>query len=276
MFRPLLFLIYINNLPSCLKHANPRMYADDTNLTISDESVSDIEEKLNYDLENLKLWLIANKLSLNIAKTEYILVGSRYRAENTIFCCKPTHWYSSSVKGVHTSKSLGIWIDENLTLSSQIDAIAKKISSAIGGLRQIKSFVPQKAQITIYNALILPLFDYCDQIWENTSKGNLDCFQRLQNRAARVITKSECEIRSRDILNNLKWGNLDCRRNKHELITMYKILNSGAPSHLGDQFTTFNTNYIPTTRTLTLQHELSFYNANSIPTTQTLTLQHEL
>ena len=170
---PLLFQIYINDLPSCLKHANPRMYADDTNPTITGESVSDIEEKLKHDLKNLKLWLLANRLSLNIAKTEYMLAGSRYRVENTIFAPN-LRICSSSVKRVHTSKSHGIWIDENLTWSSQIDAIAKKISSAIGDLREIRSFVPQKTLITVYKALIFPLFDYCDQIWGNTSKGNLD------------------------------------------------------------------------------------------------------
>ena len=182
------------------------------------------------------LRLLANKFSLNVANAEFMLVGSRYRVENTTFAPN-LRIGRSSIKRVHTGKSLGIRIDEYVTWSSQIDAIAKKISIAIGGLRQIRSFVPLKTLITIYKSLILPLFDYCYQIWGNTSKGNLDRLQRLQNHAARNITKSDYEIRSHDILNRLKLDNLDQRRSKHELITMFRILDSGALSLLSDQFT---------------------------------------
>ena len=63
---PLLFLLYINDLPECLKR--PRLFADDTKLTASSHSIADIKIAENSDLENLRHWLIANKLSLNVAK----------------------------------------------------------------------------------------------------------------------------------------------------------------------------------------------------------------
>ena len=74
---PLLFLLYINDLPECLNITKPRLFADDTNLTASGDSMTDVENTVNSDLENLRNWLIANKLSLNVAKTEFMLIGSR-------------------------------------------------------------------------------------------------------------------------------------------------------------------------------------------------------
>ena len=62
---PLFFLLYINDLPHCLNKTKPRMFADDTNLTASANSLTDLEAAANSDLENLRKWLIANRLSLN-------------------------------------------------------------------------------------------------------------------------------------------------------------------------------------------------------------------
>ena len=75
----LLFLVYINDLPNCLAHSEPRMYADDTHLTFASNNMKDIEFYLNQDLANVNQWLMANKLTLNQSKTEFMLIGSRQR-----------------------------------------------------------------------------------------------------------------------------------------------------------------------------------------------------
>ena len=74
---PLLFLIYINNLPNCLDSSVPALFADDTNLTVSGATSSEIEEKLENDLQNVNNWLLANRPTLNVTKTEYVIIGSR-------------------------------------------------------------------------------------------------------------------------------------------------------------------------------------------------------
>ena len=66
---PLFFLVYINDLPNCLKHTTPQMFADDTSLTAYGKSTEEIELGLNEDLEKIRLWQQANTLSLNVAKT---------------------------------------------------------------------------------------------------------------------------------------------------------------------------------------------------------------
>ena len=73
---PLFFLLYINDLPECLNKTTPRLFADDTNLTAIGETINEVEIAMNSELECLKKWLQANKLSLNVAKTEFLLIGS--------------------------------------------------------------------------------------------------------------------------------------------------------------------------------------------------------
>jgi hypothetical protein len=79
---PLLFLLYINDLPECLHEAAPRLFADDTNLTVAGESIEEVELAMNNDLLSVHTWLLANKLSLNVSKTEFILIGSNHRLKN--------------------------------------------------------------------------------------------------------------------------------------------------------------------------------------------------
>ena len=75
---PLLFLIYINDLPNCLQHSTVRMFADNTNITVSGKSIKEAEVAVNADLNNIREWLLPNRLSLNLLKTEYLLIGSRH------------------------------------------------------------------------------------------------------------------------------------------------------------------------------------------------------
>ena len=76
---PLLLLMYNNDLPNCLRDAAPRMFADDTNITLSAKTVADLKLAMTSELNNLTCWLSANRLSLNVAKTELMMIGSRQR-----------------------------------------------------------------------------------------------------------------------------------------------------------------------------------------------------
>ena len=74
---PLLFLLYINNLPECLNHTDSRLFADDMNLIAAGRTIYEVEIAMNLDLDSLRRWLQANKLSLDVAKTEFLLIGSK-------------------------------------------------------------------------------------------------------------------------------------------------------------------------------------------------------
>ena len=76
---------------------------------------------------------------------------------------------------------------------------------------------------TFYYSLVQPYFDYCDVVWGDCSKTRADKLQKLQNRAARIITRADYSIRSSDVLNSLEWSNLEERRKRHLLVTMFKV-----------------------------------------------------
>ena len=112
------------------------MYADDTHITYAGSSVDNIQFYLNQDLENVHNWLRANKLTLNMTKTEFMLIGSRQRLSN-LTDSPPTITIDK------TAKSLGVTIDNKLDWSSHIDKLTKKIASGIGVIKRIRHFVPQ-------------------------------------------------------------------------------------------------------------------------------------
>ena len=89
---------------------------------------------------------------------------------------------------------------------------------------------------TIYYSLVQPYFDYCDVVWGDCSKTRADKLQKLQNRAARIITRADYSIRSSDVLNSLEWSNLEERRKRHLLVAMFKIFNNDCPTYLREQF----------------------------------------
>ena len=134
------------------------MYADDTHLTYAGSSVDNIQFYLNQDLENVHNWLRANKLTLNMTKTEFMLIGSRQRLSN--LTDSPTITIDNvQIRQVATAKSLGVTIDRD-DWGSHIDKLTKKIAPGIVAIKRIRHFVPQATLHLIYQAIIQPHFDY--------------------------------------------------------------------------------------------------------------------
>ena len=77
-----MFLLYINDLPNCLSHTVPRMYADDAHLTYSNDNNHSVQSSLNEDLLYINRWFTVDKLTLNMTKTEFMLNGSRQKLNN--------------------------------------------------------------------------------------------------------------------------------------------------------------------------------------------------
>jgi hypothetical protein len=232
---PLLFLLYINDLPNCLSLSAASMFADDTNISTYGTSAVEIQEHLNHDLENIHQWMLANRLTLNKEKTEYMIIGSRQKLSKIIN--EPEiHVGETTIKRVSYSKTLGVVIDEHLTWQRQIENIQTKISKGIGMLRRIKKIVPKTTLIKVYNAIILPHFDYCSLVWDNCSDYLIDKLQKLQNRAARVITSKTYETRSCDVLKELQWQPLKERLKHKKLFFMHKIRNNKLPISTTNMF----------------------------------------
>ena len=147
---PLLFLLYINDLPNCLTNSYPRMYADGTNLTYADKNLNIIQSCLNEDLLNISKWVIANELTLNVTKTEFMLIGLRQKL-NALTASPVLSINGTSVKQVSTSKSLGVLIDANLTWGSHIEKLAKKIASGIAAIKRVSICSPSNIASYLQN-----------------------------------------------------------------------------------------------------------------------------
>ena len=134
-FRSFIFLIYINDLSECLNRTKPRLFAD---LTASGGTVNDVETAVNSDLEHLRMWLNANKLSLNIAKTEFMLIGSRSVVHTVSDLNLNIMIENRPIKQVKECKTLGVIVDQHLSWKSNTESICKKITSAISVIRKLK------------------------------------------------------------------------------------------------------------------------------------------
>ncbi|CAB4040688.1 Hypothetical predicted protein, partial [Paramuricea clavata] len=207
---PLLFLIYINDLPNCLIHSRARMFADDTNLTYA-----------------------TNKLTLNQTKTEFMLIGSRQRI-NTFQSTPLLVINNVPVKQVSHTKSLGVHIDENLSWNVHIEKLSKKVASGIGALKRIRPYVPFTTMQLIYKCLVQPYFDYCSAVWDSCSSYLVNKLQKLQNRAARVLTSSSYDTNADYLFESLGWKNLVSQRRLTKAIMVYKSLNGLAPDYLSN------------------------------------------
>ena len=144
----------------------------------------------------------SNKLTLNNEKTEYMIIGSKQRLTNITNDPK-IELGEAEIKRVEKSKTLGVIIDEHLTWKNQVDSIRKKVSKGIAMLRRMKEYVSISTLIKVYNAIILSHFDYCSLVWDECADYLLTKLQKLQNRAARIITGSSYETNSEDILSEL-------------------------------------------------------------------------
>ena len=232
---PLLFLIYINDLPHCLQTTTASMFADDTNLSCTGRTSADIEYKINKDLDNIRKWIICNKLTLNLKKTEFMIIGSKPRLD-TISETPKILYGDYQLKRIKQKKTLGLIIDDQLKWNEWNNEQCKTISKGVALLRNAKDFVSQEVLATMFNSLVLPYFNYCSTVWHGNNSSHTDNLFKLQKRAARIITNSDYSIRSTQIFETLQWQPIKTIFDKRELIMMFKVLKGMAPDYLKTLF----------------------------------------
>ena len=111
----------------------------------------------------------------------------------------------------------------------------------LAALRRLRPICPQNTLVTIYKSLIVPHLDYCRAVWGCIGNGLSQKLEKLQNRAARIITASSWDARSAPILHALKWNSLADRRAKQLKSLMFKSVNNLVPEYLSDKYTSVNT-----------------------------------
>lgn len=182
---PLLFLIYINDMPLASKFFKSVLYADDTTLIANGSNLNALIPQINQNLTSMKHWITANRLSLNVSKTfAMIFSHCTYNEPPSILFDGQVVTYKS------TGKFLGVIFDDKLRFNEHIKHVSLKISKSIGILYRIRPLIPRDILINLYYNFVFPYLIYGNLIWSGTSATYLQKLILLQKRVIRIITKS--------------------------------------------------------------------------------------
>lgn len=194
---PLLFLIYINDLPLVSKMFSMIMYADDTTLYCNLNDVNN-DIAVNVELGKISEWLASNKLLLNANKTKCIVFHTHQRkVEYPVLKINNT-----IIEQVHEFNFLGLILNSQLTWKSHIDHIAVKISKTLGVMYRLKHVYPKSVLLMLYNTLVVSHFNYCLLAWGASIYEN-HRIHKLQKRALRTITCNDFLAHTEHICKNL-------------------------------------------------------------------------
>ena len=229
---PLLFLVFINDLPLITRHSEVNMFADDTTFYAAAKSPETLELVLNSELANINDWCQENRMCPNAGKTKCMLVTTSKK--RSMLTKKELGIYFNSIHldNVNSEKLLGVVIQNDLSWSEHINTVCKKIKSKLYLLHQIKAFLPCTARKQFFNSFILPHFDYCLSIWGCCGANDLKRLDRLLKKSMRLILSSDIYLSEDDMYRELRWLPLSYRYKLKVVTLVYKGLNSLAPSYI--------------------------------------------
>ena len=176
---PLLFLVYINDMNISL-NCRLSLYADDSALLFLHEDSRVIARRLSCELTSCKRWLVDNRLSLHVGKTECLLFGTKRKLKGvdsfSVFC------EGMLVDRVHHVKYLGIQLDASLDGSIYVRSLLKTCAGRLCFLYRNAALLDQHCRRILCSALIQPYLDYCCGSWYGglscALRGRLDVMQR--------------------------------------------------------------------------------------------------
>ena len=183
---PLLFLIYINDLPNISEKLTFFLFADDTNIYYESKNLKEIEKTVNEELKKLSLWLNINRLALNVSKTNFVIFRSCQKILDhnvTLVMNRKALQQKDHVK------YLGVLLDQHLKWKYQINNVALKISRGIGILAKLKPFLKVNLLKNIYYSLVYSHLSYGVLAWGSADKTLRNKLVVLQNKAIRILSK---------------------------------------------------------------------------------------
>jgi exonuclease III len=186
---PLLFLIYINDLPSSSSIIQFVLFADDSNLQISGKDPETLARVLTQELEHVGDWFKANKLLLNVSKTKLIVFRSQKCTKDVDSF--PVTMDNEPLTRVNHDTFLGLELDENLRWYEQCQKASLKIGRCLASMRRVKRFVGPRILRTMYNSLILSRLSYGIALWGGTFDKATKRLKMQQKKAVRIITKAK-------------------------------------------------------------------------------------
>ena len=186
---PLLFLLYINDISNSVVNSNIKLCADDSNLFVTANNLSDLFQIANDELLNLSHWISANKLHINYDKTNFMIFDPFHKIKN-----KPLHYQHHKlsfsnhiIERVHCVRYLGLLIDDQLNWTDHINYLIGRVSSVMGILYRYKNVLPWNCKKNIYFALVHSIIIYGIEVYANTCKKYLKPLITKCNSLLRIL-----------------------------------------------------------------------------------------
>jgi len=215
---PILFLIYINDLPgsSSLKSF---LFADDATLMAAHADPSELFRMVNYELKKVTDYFRKNLLSLNTKKTKYMLFTTNRNLETEslgIFVDNNNNGQNhnpdlrteleriSADSQENNIRFLGLYTDPSFTYKAHVQLIAKKISTSLFFIRAAKNFLTEKALKLLYFSLVHSHIIYAIQVWSTCPAGQIDQIYKLQKKAVRLISNSKYNAHTQPLFKKLQ------------------------------------------------------------------------
>ena len=217
---PLLFLAYINDLPSRVK-ATPRLFADDCFLYRIINSQKDAEA-LQDDLDALQQWEKDWLMSFNPDKFEVIRITKKRKPIDANYTI-----HAKELGHTKNAKYLGCLINNTLSWNSHVDTVTKKANNTTAFLRRNLSSCPQHIKDTCYKTFVRPQLEYAATVWDPHTDTNITKLEGVQRRAARFVRNDYNHTSSvTAMMRALEWESLQQRRHQAKAVMMYRIVNS--------------------------------------------------
>ncbi|KAI8519253.1 hypothetical protein Bbelb_025100 [Branchiostoma belcheri] len=219
--------LYVNDLPNVIEKCSIHIYADDTILYYSADSVKACEETVSMDMKRVVKWLNENKLLLHPDKTNSMLFGHPQKLRHAGTSANITDGVNV-YKQVDSFTYLGITLDPSLRWAAHVHRITKKLLSGLGAMGRARAFVTKEVLCSMYQALLQPHLEYCATAWlpslvlgNQTLMSQLD---RLVNRAARLITGHKLQDHVSAVNLRAEAG-IDSVRKRTEITTLVNVFN---------------------------------------------------
>ena len=197
---PLLFLIYINDLQNCMISTH-QLFADDTAIMIHANTLTELEIKINRELENVVVWTRKNNLNINPMKSQAMIVSPSLSESNFAITIKLN---SSILQVSNNINYLGVIINSKLRFKEHILKLQSKLSQAVAIMCKLKHIVPLRILIHLYYVFFHSHLLYGLLVWRATYTSYLQLINILQNKALHIISNKQRWTNSTILYSGLK------------------------------------------------------------------------
>jgi len=249
---PVLFILYINDLYKSSDVLKFVLFADDTNAFITGKTLDILIDQGNDELRKVKMWFDANKLSLNVKKTNYMVFSAKTAISN-----KQLHIDGQVLERVNTTCFLGVKIDDKLTWKPQLECINNKMNKCIGILRKVRGVLSSSSLIKLYNSFVLPHINYCNILWGSVPPTVIKKLVITQKKAIKIALKVPRTTATETIFSQSKLKTIGGIHKIQVSIFMYKYENNLLPKCFCNKYSKINSLHQYDTRQKDLYyHEL--------------------